>query len=177
MRNNNEDEIVATENLLEIITDSQNLRNADMTEEEKMAGLVCRAAYLSFYIAHEKLGGIAPDTMKYIMFILNEVMGEAAIQRYTPGEAINMINEGQVALLCNKIDLLQTMKEMAHVECEDYYPETEFKLDVDRTILGLVEARLEAKGHHLNAYEVSNILEYVDTLEDKIARLESAVKK
>ena len=177
MSNNTEDEIVAAENLLEIITDAQDLRSVDMTEEEKMAGLVCRAAYLAFYVAHEKLGGIAPDTMKYVMFILNEVMGEAAIQRYTPGEAINMINEGQLALLCTKIDLLQTMKEMAHAECEDYYPETEFKLDVDRVILGLVEARLEAKGHHLDAYSVSNILEYVDTLEDKIAKLESAAKK
>jgi len=174
---NTEDEIVAAENLLEIITDAQSLRSADMSEEEKMAGLVCRAAYLCFYVAHENLGGIAPATMKYVMFILNEVMAEAAVQRYSPGEAINAINEGQIALLCNKIDLLQTMKEMAHAECEDYYPETEFKLDVDRAILGMVEARLEAKGHHLNAYEVANLLEYVDTLEDKVAKFESAAKK
>ena len=169
---NSEDEIIAAENLIEIIEEATEKKGHRLDKAEKIAGVTCRAAYLAIYAANNHYRGIPADTYRYIMYVLNDVLSEMAITRYNSSEAISIMNEGQISILANKIDLLQTMKEVAHAEAEDFYPETEFKLDVDKAIMGLVEARLEAKGHHLNAYEVSNMLEYIDTLENRIAELE-----
>jgi hypothetical protein len=75
-----------------------------------------------------------------------------------------------VAILTNRINLLETIRDLAHVGTESFYPEYEFKLDSDKAIMKLVEARLNGKGIFVDAYSVVHLLNYIDSIEDKLTK-------
>jgi|11_taG_2_1085331.scaffolds.fasta_scaffold01100_11 hypothetical protein len=168
-----EDEMVAAINLIEIIEEARSHKIKGLTDDERRAGITCRAAYLCLRAAHKEFGTTTIETYKSIMHVLVSLLCEVGINEYEPNQAMSAFNEGHAAILANRIDLLQTIKDIAHVGSEDFHPEYEFKLDTDKSIMNLVEARLSGKGVFVNAYDVVHLLEYIDTLEDKLEKSKS----
>ena len=165
-----EDEMAAAVNLIEIIEEARSHKIKGLTEDEHRAGITCRAAYLCLLAAHKEFGTTSIETYKSIMHVLVGLLCEVGMHEYETNQAMSIFNEGHVAILTNRINLLETIRDLAHVGTESFYPEYEFKLDSDKAIMKLVEARLNGKGIFIDAYSVVHLLNYIDSIEDKLTK-------
>lgn len=157
-------ELLAAEQLVSTVEDTNRKAASHLTPTENHAAIAVRAAYMTILASGRVKGPIDIATLRLMMYTFNDIMAMTTTQDWDPGEAISVMDEGLRALLVAKDDLLQTMREMAAATDEDYYPEQEFNADANEVLTRLANARATRDKVTLSSFEINHLLQYVEQL-------------
>lgn len=171
------DEEAAANNLIEIIREANSAFGSKIPAEEEMAGIACRAAWLSFSATDKYFGGTSYDVFKSIMYVLNGMLIDNAILEFDIGKVGLIITEGQVALLEGKMELLKALNDKYTDAKVDYNPNIEFNYDVGEILLNMHNAIRNQSSMNLDTMDVKNLMTYVESLEAEIVRLTEDVNE